>query len=289
MSKRGLPTGIRMRHDSHYVEELASQGPTTIGRLISVESLDPNPDQPRVEIGDLTELTASVQDKGVLEPLLVRPSGNGRWMIIAGERRWRAAKAAGLRDVPCIEMQIDDHATAEIALIENLQRKDLTAWEEAAGLAYICEKFGYTHEDVAKKIGKSRSSVTEALSIASLPDSIREKCRLAEINSKSLLLQIVRQPDVESMEKIIKEISSRGINRDEARMLRKEAIGQYDRPQKSVQPYIFKYNSNEKDIKLELRFKKGKAEREEIIAFLRETLTKLEHAEKSNDAEEIIC
>ncbi len=102
MSKRGLPTGLKMRHDAHYVEELAQHRPTPVGRLVSIEQLDPNPGQPRVEIGDLAELTASIKEKGVLEPLLVKPSRlTGRWMIIAGERRWRAARDAGLREVPC--------------------------------------------------------------------------------------------------------------------------------------------------------------------------------------------
>ena len=118
MSRRGLPTGISMRHDAHYVEELSSQSLSPIGRMISVDSLDPNPEQPRVEIGDLSELMASVREKGVLEPLLVKPSkAKGHWMIIAGERRWRAARAAGLREVPCIEMEVDECSVAEIALI----------------------------------------------------------------------------------------------------------------------------------------------------------------------------
>src|SRR3712207_4619754 len=197
-----------MRHDAHYVEELAERQPQAIGRLIPIELLDPNPEQPRVEIGDLTELTASIKDKGVLEPLLVKPSkASGRWMIIAGERRWRAARAAGLREVPCIEMDVDDRAVAEIALIENMQRKDLTPWEEADGLLALCERFGYTHEEVARKVGKSRSTVTEALSIATLPEVIREQCRRADINVKSLLLQIVRQPDEAAMQRMVGEIA----------------------------------------------------------------------------------
>src|ERR671920_1736202 len=211
-----------MRHDAHYVEELSSQSPTAIGRMISVELLEPNPEQPRVEIGDLSELITSVKEKGVLEPLLVKPSQQkGRWMIIAGERRWRAASAAGLREVPCIEMDVDAAAVAEIALIENMQRKDLTPWEEADGLAALCAKFGYTHEDVARKIGKSRTTVTEALSIASLPEVIREECRRADISAKSLLLQIVRQPDEVSMQNMVKEIAQRSLNRDEARSYRR--------------------------------------------------------------------
>jgi ParB family transcriptional regulator, chromosome partitioning protein len=122
VSKRGLPAGIHMRHDAHYVEELASQTPASIGRRISIELIDPNPDQPRVEIGDLSELILSIKERGVLEPLLVTPSAlKGRWMIIAGERRWRAARAAGLREVPCIELDVDEQGVAEIALIENMQ------------------------------------------------------------------------------------------------------------------------------------------------------------------------
>src|SRR3712207_4333764 len=212
-----------MRHDAHYVEELSSQSPAAIGRMISVECLDPNPEQPRVEIGDLTELTTSVKEKGVLEPLLVKPSAQkGRWMIIAGERRWRAASAAGLREVPCIEMDVDAASVAEIALIENMQRKDLTPWEEADGLAALCQRYGYTHEDVSKKVGKSRSTVTEAITLAAIPEEIREECRRADINVKSLLLQVVRQPDAEAMRETIKFLTRKDLTRDEARTLIRE-------------------------------------------------------------------
>ncbi len=105
-------------------------------------------------------------------------------MIIAGERRFSAATAAGLTEVPCVEMEVDDNTVAEIALIENMQRKDLTVWEEADGLVALCERFGYTHDDVARKLGKSRSSVTEALSIAAIPADVRALCRDAGISSQ---------------------------------------------------------------------------------------------------------
>src|ERR671939_1147105 len=95
---RGLPTGLQMRHDAHYVEELSQHRPAQVGRMIAVEKLEPNPEQPRVDFGDLTELTASIAEKGVLEPLLVKPNRlTGRWMIIAGERRWRAPLRAGFQ------------------------------------------------------------------------------------------------------------------------------------------------------------------------------------------------
>lgn len=288
MSKRGLPAGIRMRHDAHYVEELATHHPTPIGRLIALEQLDPNPEQPRVEIGDLNDLTASIREKGVLEPLLVKPSRvTGRWMIIAGERRWRASKAAGLREVPCIEMEVDDRAVAEIALIENMQRKDLTAWEEADGLAALCERFGYTHEDVARKVGKSRSTVTEALSIASLPEVIREKCRRADIGAKSLLLQVVRQPHVEAMHEILDEITTQGLNRDGARAARRskqEGKKPAAEPQKP-HAHVFKYVAVDGEFSLELRFKSSEAQRDEIIGALKKVLTSLENGVEPGQAE----
>src|ERR687896_1870964 len=230
-----------MRHDAHYVEELSQQQPAAVGRMIAVDKIDPNPEQPRTEFGDLTELTASIAEKGVLEPLLVKPSrATGRWMIIAGERRWRAAREAGIREVPCIEMDIDDRAVAEIALIENMQRKDLTPWEEADGLAALCERFGYTHEEVSKKVGKSRSTVTEALSISTLPEEIRERCRRADISAKTLLLEIVRQPDEESMRRITEEIALRGMTRDDARASRRAQTGA-GRTDTAAKPYSFRY------------------------------------------------
>ena len=125
-----------------------------------------------------------------------------------------------LRELPCIEMEVDDRAVAEIALIENLQRKDLTAFEEAEGLLALVDRFGYTHEDIAKKIGKARSSVTEALSIANLPNDIKDECRRADIQSKSLLLQVVRQPTGDTMRELLKRIAQQGMTRDEARRAR---------------------------------------------------------------------
>lgn len=285
MSKRGLPAGLSMRHDAHYVEELAQHRPTPVGRLIAIDKLDPNPEQPRVEIGDLSELTASISDKGVLEPLLVRPSrSTGRWLIIAGERRWRAAREAGLRDVPCIEMDVDDHAVAEIALIENLQRKDLTIWEEADGLLSLCNRFGYTHEDVARKMGKSRTTITESLSIAALPDSIRQPCRDAGITSKSLLLQVVRQPDQESMQKMVEEITSQGLTRDEARATRRAQVGGGQKDLVST-PYTFRYVSPAKEFRLELRFRRTAAGPGDVAAALRAVAESLEQSEEYSDVE----
>jgi ParB family chromosome partitioning protein len=267
-----------MRHDAHYVEELSSQSPTAIGRLISVEQLDPNPEQPRVEIGDLSELITSVKEKGVLEPLLVKPSQQkGRWMIIAGERRWRAASAAGLRDVPCIEMDVDEAAVAEIALIENMQRKDLTPWEEADGLAALCQRYGYTHEDVSKKVGKSRSTVTEAITLAAIPEEIREECRRADINVKSLLLQVVRQPDTETMREMIKILANKDVTRDEARTLIRERRHK-DGAVEVSKPFTFKCHLPTPNVKVEVRFTKSEVDKAEIVSALKSVLQELENS-----------
>ena len=278
MSRRGLPSGIRMRHDAHYVEELSTQSPTTIGRLISVDHLEPNPEQPRVEIGDLTELTTSVKEKGVLEPLLVKPTAQkGRWMIIAGERRWRAACAAGLREVPCIELDVDEAAVAEIALIENMQRKDLTPWEEADGLAALCHRYGYTHEDVSKKVGKSRSTVTEAIALAAIPEEIREECRRADINVKSMLLQIVRQPDTKTMHEMIKILAKKDFTRDEARAIIRERRFK-EGSAEPVKPFTFKIHLPTPNVKVEVRFQKSEVQKAEIVEALKSVLTELENS-----------
>ena len=273
-SRRGLPTGLSMRHDAHYVEELAQSRPAAIGRLIAIDKIDPNPDQPRREIGDLTELTDSIRERGVLEPLLVKPSAQtGRWLIIAGERRWRAAGQAGLHEVPCIEMDVDDQSVAEIALIENMQRKDLTPWEEADGLRALCERYGYTHEDVAKKVGKSRSTVTEALSIAALPESIRETCRRNGINAKSVLLEIVRQPDEASMRTMAREIAERGLTREGARQARR---AQVDPGAAAAQPFVYRFDSPDKEFKVEVKFRRSQATEEDIWNALRDAAESME-------------
>jgi len=271
-----------MRHDSHYVEELSQHAPTTVGRMIGLDKIDPNPEQPRVDFGDLTELTASIVEKGVLEPLLVKPSRlTGRWMIIAGERRYRAARAAGLMEVPCVEMDIDAGGVAEIALIENMQRKDLTVWEEADGLSALCERFGYTHEEVARKVGKSRSTVTEALSIAAIPADVRDLCRQADVSAKSMLLQIVRQPDEEGMRRLAKEITSRGLTRDDAREVRRQEMGPRVAPE--AKPYTFKYVSPKKDFSLEVRFRRSNVDTTDVAQALRSVAKSIDSGDQPPD------
>ncbi len=282
LKRAGLPVTLKMRHDSHYVESLTSYSGAAIGRMIPVEQIRPNPDQPRKAIGDLRELTDSVREKGVLEPLLVRfVAREDCYYLISGERRYHAARAAGLREVPCIEKTADDAETLEIGLIENIQRKDLTPFEEADGLHRLATQFEYTHEDVARKIGRARSSVTETLSLLNIPDGLRKKCVEQGIASKSLLLQIARQPTEKKMVEMLRRILQGGLTRDEARRERREEQSGPQRPQ----PFIFQFEPESETFKFRIQFKKSHVSRDELIGTLREILAQLEGSSSSSDSE----
>ena len=209
MPKRGLPETVRMRHDEHYVEALSSSAGAPIGRLVPIDLIDPNPNQPRQVMGDLSELMASIAEKGIVEPIIARQRGS-RFQIVAGERRYQAAVQVGLREIPIVIREVDDNEIIEIALIENIQRKDLTAFEESEALHSLAERCGYTHEDMARRLGKSRTSITESLTLNNMPDEVKNLCRLADIHSKSLLLQIVRQGDPQKMLASSKRSRARG-------------------------------------------------------------------------------
>ena len=159
---------------------------------IPVNAIDPNPNQPRVHFDEasLAELTASISAIGVLQPILVRPEGSDRFQLIAGERRWRAASRAGLQMIPAIVRVTDDVSSVEQALVENLHRQDLTPLEEAAAYQQLLEDFNMTHEQVASKVGKSRSAITNALRLLGLPPSIQSLLadgRLSAGHAKALL------------------------------------------------------------------------------------------------------
>jgi ParB family chromosome partitioning protein len=283
LKKAGLPVTLKMRHDAHYIDQLTSYSGAAVGRMIRVDEIRPNPEQPRKALGDLRELTESVREKGVLEPLLVRfISSEGCFYIISGERRYHAARAAGLREVPCIEKSVDDAETLEIALIENIQRKDLTAFEEADGLHRLATQFEYTHDDMAKKIGRARSSVTETLSLRNIPEVLRKKCVENGITSKSLLLQIARQPTEKKMSEMFQRILQGGLTRDEARRERREEQTGPQRPQ----PFIFHFEPQNDAFKFRIQFKKSHVSRDELISTLREILSQLEGtASQSSEAD----
>jgi len=218
--QRGLPAERKMRHDSHFVEILERRSNGEVGFLLPVDAIETNREQPRSNLGDLTELAASIRARGVLEPLLVRPvPGSSRFQLIAGERRFQAALEAGLSHVPCIELRLSDQEALEVALIENLQRKDLTPFEEAEGYRTLHEKYGYTHDQIAAAVGKSRTTITETLRLLAIPPAIRDLCRHADITAKSVLLLIARADSIAEMERRVQEIAEGNLDRQAARLL----------------------------------------------------------------------
>ena len=269
MAKRGLPETVRMRHDAHYVEALTAPGGVPVGRMVPIDLIDPNPNQPRQVMGDLSELMASITEKGIIEPLVLRQRGD-RYQIIAGERRYQAAIQVGLKELPGVIREGDDNEVLEVALVENLQRKDLTAFEESEAMHALAQRCGYTHEMLAKKLGKSRVAVTESLALHTMPEEVKNLCRLADITAKSLLLQIVRQGDAEKMVALIEKIASQGGATRET-LRRETAKPKPGRPK----AFTFNYRPPTKAFNLTLSFRKGKAEKGEIIAALEAILNDL--------------
>jgi ParB family chromosome partitioning protein len=257
-----------MRHDSHFIDQLGRAAGSPIGQSIPVEDIDPNPNQPRQNVGDLSELIASIREKGVLEPILVRRR-ESRYQIVAGERRYRAAVEAGLPEIPAVIKELSDPEMMEVALIENLQRKDLTAFEEADGLKVLAETHGYTHEMMAEKLGKSRSTVTETLTLSSMPDRVRELCRLADISSKSVLIQVVRQQTPDKMVAFIDTLqkAGSGATRAEARRLIKAVPDRKGRPKH----FVFSYKTGrDKGLSLSLKFGRTDVSKSDVVSALHE-------------------
>lgn len=152
---------------------------------LPIENIRPNPYQPRQEFspGELAELALSISQVGILQPLSVRRTSSG-WELIAGERRLRAAEMAGLPCVPCLPVEADDDASALLALIENLQRKDLDIWEEAAALRQLIDRHHFSQEEAARRVGKSQSTVANKLRLLKLPEDVIDGLRAAHLTER---------------------------------------------------------------------------------------------------------
>jgi len=263
--KSGLPDSLTMRHDPHFVELISQKSAGPIVRLIPIELIDPNPRQPRSELGDIKELMDSIRTKGVLEPILVRSKGS-RFEIIAGERRYLASKNLGLKEIPCLE----------ISLIENLQRKDLDIFEEADGLKALADLYDYSHQEIANKIGKSRSTITEILSVSRIPGPLREKIKNAGLSSRSTIIEIAKIEDPISMNKAVEAIIERKLTRSDTRDLTKLIKEKDQNAESKSKPFVFNYVPPEsKAYRLRIEFKKQIVTRQELISILEELLKKL--------------
>jgi len=260
-----------MKHDAHFVDSLSERFGPSIGRLVPIEEIETKPEQPRRSVGDLQELRKSIEAKGVLEPILVRPLPDGRFRIIAGERRFRAALEAGLAEVPCIELDVPDNEVLEIALIENLHRRDLHPFEEAAGFSALAETHGYTQQQVATAVGRSRVSITEAMSLLEIPEDLREKCRRADIDARSVLLEIARLGDRRKMDEAISSVIA-GSTRDDLREQKKGKEGEPDKRR----AFHFVYSPKDGPFKLNISFHKSRVAKAELIDALRGVIKQLE-------------
>ena len=269
--RSGLPEAISMRHDDHFVDLISSRGIGPRIRMISLEKIDPNPHQARSELGNIQELMDSIKSKGVLEPILVRPKAD-RFEIIAGERRYIASKNISLKEIPCIEMDVQENEAMEIALIENLQRKDLDLFEEADGLNALIDLYGYSHQEVSEKIGKARSTITEILSISKVPDKVREIIKTSAVFSRSTIIEIAKQKSDSDMLKFARQIVERRLTREDTRDLSKLIKGKVKKPKFYVYNYI---SEGTNKYKLRLELKKQTMSRQEIIEILQEIIENL--------------
>lgn len=174
--KGGLGKGL----DALFIDNTTDNGPVTL----RISEIEPNRSQPRKEFDEaaLADLADSIREHGVIQPLLVRPLPSGGYQLVAGERRWRASRMAGLSEVPVVIRELSDHETMELALIENLQRQDLNPIEEAEGYERLMKQFGLTQEQVAKRVVKSRSAVANALRLLALPTEVRTMVSEGEIS-----------------------------------------------------------------------------------------------------------
>jgi len=269
--RSGLPETVTMRHDGHFVDLLSSRSMGPRIRMIALEHIDPNPHQARTELGNIQELMDSIRSKGILEPILVRSKGS-RFEIIAGERRFMAARNIDLKEIPCIEMDVEENEAMEIALIENLQRKDLDLFEEADGLQSLIDLYGYHHQQVSEKIGKARSTITEILSITRIPASVREIIKSSGAFSRGTIIEVAKQKTDEDMQKLVKEIVDRHLTREDTRDLSKHLKGKT----KKLKYYVYNFVPDDTDnFRLRLEFKKQSISKTDIIEVLEDIIRRL--------------
>lgn len=211
----------------------ASDAPRKADQMMPIERIHPNPDQPRRTFTQeqLDDLAASVKEKGVIQPLIVRPDpkGNGTYEIVAGERRWRASQMAQLHEIPVIIRSYSDTEALEVAIIENIQRADLNAIEEAAGYRDLMKRFGHTQEKVSEALGKSRSHIANLLRLLNLPDDVQEFVRNGDLTAGHARTLVTAENPLS----LAKQIIAKGLSVREAERLAKKPA---DAPKAAPKP-----------------------------------------------------
>ena len=216
-----------------YMEEPASKSPY---QLLPIHKVEPNPGQPRQDFDEeeLQALADSIATHGIVQPLTVREISGGYYQIIAGERRWRAARQAGLKEVPAVIIEADDKKTMELALIENLQRQDLNPVEEALGYQSLMADYGLTQEETASRVGKSRPAVANALRLLSLPGSVLELLRSGKLTAGHARA-VLSLKTAKQQEDAAQRIAALGLSVRQAELMCK-SLGK--EPQKQPEPTL---------------------------------------------------
>jgi len=222
------------------VETLNAPSGTPVGRMVPIESVDPNPDQPRQAMGDLSELISSVAEKGIIEPLIVRQKG-ARYQIVAGERRYHAAVQSGMTELPVVVRDVDDSEMLELALVENIHRSDLNAIERATAYQNFISSFSLTHAQAAERLGQERSVVTNYLRLLDLPQEIKQML-IDNLLSMGHARAILALPNDELRRKIAnRAMAGRLSVREVERLVRhyvEEAKVKTEVPEKTKTPHI---------------------------------------------------
>ena len=205
VQKRRLGRGLAALIGDDTSEEAIVQDIRSL-RHVPVELLHPNPHNPRKHFNeeDLESLAKSLKDKGLLQPLVVRPRADGSFEIVAGERRWRASQRAGIHELPVLIRELNDRETLEIALIENIQRSDLNALEEARAYRQMLEQYNYTQQQLADSIGKSRSHIANTMRLLSLPEAIQQQIENGKLTAGHARSLVATEYPAEMADQIIK-------------------------------------------------------------------------------------
>lgn len=206
--KRGLGRGLSaLMSDVAETEKATGAGPASADRRVPIERVAPNPDQPRKRFteDDLADLAASIKEKGIIQPLIVRQLAEDRFEIVAGERRWRAAQMAQLHEIPVIVRDFSDTEVLEVAIIENIQRADLNPIEEAAGYRQLMDRFGHTQEKMSEALGKSRSHIANLLRLLTLPEVVLDHVRQGELSAGHARALVTAADPLKLARQIIKD------------------------------------------------------------------------------------
>ncbi len=247
---------------------------------LPLAQIETDPNQPRKDLGDLSDLKASIDAVGLVQPIIVTVVGYERYRIIAGERRFTAAREVGLTKIPAIVRTAEEHQRLELQIVENLHRKDLNPFEEGFSYQRLMDEFGLTQEQVAQRLGRSQESVNETIRLLTLPERVRDEYRTSDKASKSLLLEIARQSAEEQL--ALWEQAKQGeltVRKLRERRERSPQRGQRRPPMPSsplasqpISPMTFRYPIQTSDAAITVVFDRPRATQEEIVAALEEAL-----------------